>query len=54
MLRAFVDRIDFTPFGAGRARGFTFEGAGDYGALVGTTNAHTGWCPRRDTSLAHF
>jgi hypothetical protein len=48
VLRAFVDRIDFTPFGAGRARGFTFEGIGDYGALVGTTNAHTAWCPRGD------
>jgi site-specific DNA recombinase len=50
VLRAFVDRIDFTPFGAGRARGFTFEGTGDYGALVGTTNAHTSWCPRRDSN----
>jgi site-specific DNA recombinase len=50
VLRAFVPELRFTPFGAGRARGFSFEGTGDYGALVGTTDAHTGWCPRRDSN----
>jgi hypothetical protein len=46
VLAAFVQRIGFTPFGQGRARGFEFEGIGDYGALAG--NTPIGWCPRRD------
>jgi hypothetical protein len=37
VLRAFVARIDCTPFGSGRARGYPFKGVGDYGALFGET-----------------
>jgi hypothetical protein len=35
ILRAFVSRIDCTPFGSGRGRGYRFKGRGDYGALFG-------------------
>jgi site-specific DNA recombinase len=48
VLAAFVPRIEFTPFGNGRARGFEFEGIGDYGALTGNTPIR--WCPRRDSN----
>jgi hypothetical protein len=37
VLRAFVSRIDCTPFGSGRGRGYRFEGLDDYGALFGET-----------------
>jgi site-specific DNA recombinase len=37
VLRAFVSRIDCTPFGSGRGRGYRFKGTGDYGALFGET-----------------
>jgi site-specific DNA recombinase len=48
VLVAFLPRIDFTPFGEGRARGFEFHGTGDYGALAG--NTPNSWCPRRDSN----
>ncbi len=35
VLSAFLDTIVFTPFGAGRARGYEFKGTGDYGSLIG-------------------
>jgi hypothetical protein len=38
VLAAFVPTgLRFTPFGEGQARGFDFEGTGDYGALFGRT-----------------
>ena len=42
VLAAFVPSITFSPFGKGRDRGFDFEGAGDYAALIGTTCARAG------------
>jgi hypothetical protein len=42
VLRAFVDPIIYEPFGAGRERGFDFEGTGDYGALIGWASARPG------------
>ena len=48
VLTAFVPRSAFTPFGAGRVRGYRFSGTGDYGPLLGTTlgaGVPDGKCP---------
>jgi hypothetical protein len=37
VLRAFVPAITFTPYGSRRGRGYTFQGTGTYGALLGET-----------------
>jgi hypothetical protein len=42
VLRAFVSRIDCTPFGSGRGRGYPFKGLGGYRAIFGETFPTTG------------
>ncbi len=42
VLAAFVPAITFTPFGAGRGRGYNFEATGTYGALAGETRRDDG------------
>ena len=49
VLSTFASKIVCRPFGSGAARGYDFEGIGDYGALSGA-DMPTGWCPRRDSN----
>jgi hypothetical protein len=42
VLRAFVPKIHFQPFGARKSRGYTFDEKGTYGGLVGETRRNDG------------